>query len=176
MSQFFIGGSVTPPPPGVVVALHPDSGANVVPDGSGVIDITGITTTDTNFETFNGGTSILQVAHRYQGSATTVGATTQTILTIALTAGSTMNVQCQLAGIESTPLGVGGEIRGTAFRGGSSTLLGVPDKVVRASAPLASATFDISVSGNDLIVTVTGVAAHTIEWYVIAEIVVKTFI
>jgi hypothetical protein len=88
-----------------------------------------------------------------------------------------MNVQAQIAGIESTPLGVGGELSGTVFRGGGApSVLGVPDKVVRASAALAACAFNVSVSGNNLIVTVTGVAGKTIEWYAIGWIVQKSFI
>lgn len=182
MSEFHVNGGGTPPPPGSVLQLTPDLGAAVTPTG-GNINLTGLptganqSTPDSNFETFNAGTSTMQFAHRYQGAATTVGATTQTILTIPVTVGSTMNIEAQLAGIEPTPNGVGGEVRGTVFRaGGAPTLLGVPDKVVRATSPIAAATFDVNVSGNNLIVSVTGVATFTIEWYIIAEIVQKTFI
>lgn len=189
MSQFYINSAGIAPPPGSVVALQPDvtTHGNVVPDGSGVIQVSGQpsgannSVPEDNFYTYNAGTSDLQIAHKYQGAGTTTdGVTAVTLLTIPITVASTMNIQAQLAGIEATPLGVGGEIRGTVFKGGAGTgvLLGVPDKVVRASAPLAAATFDVSVDAgkNNLLLTVTGVAGKTIQWYVIAEIVVKAFI
>lgn len=174
-------------PSGDVSALKPDVGANVVPNGSGVIAVTGQPTgvadnvPEDNFETFNAGTSSIQVAHKYQkGGTTTDGITAVTLLTIPITVASVINISAQLAGIEASPTGVGGEIRGTVFKGGAGTgvLLGVPDKVTRASAALAAATFNISVDGggNNLLLTVTGAAGKTIEWYVIAEIVVKSFI
>ena len=182
MSQIYKPGTGGGPPVDAVLQLTPDLGAPVTPT-AGNINLTGLdtgtaqSTPDTNFETFNAGTSTMQFAHRYQGSGTTVGAATTTLITIPVTVASTMNIEVQVAGIEATPLGVGGEVRGTVFRGGGApTVLSISDKVVRASAPLAASTYDISVSGNNLIVTVTGVAAHTIEWYAIAWIVQKSFI
>lgn len=173
-------------PPGTVLALQPDSGANVIPTGAGVIQVSGQpsganqSVPEDNFFTYNAGTSDLQIAHKYQAGGTTVGAATTILLTIPITVASSINIQAQLAGIEATPLGVGGEVRGTVFKGGAGTgvLLGTPDKVVRASAALAGSTFDVSVDGggNNLLLTVTGIAGKTIEWYVIAEIVVKSFI
>lgn len=183
MSQIYKSGSGSGPIPGGVLKLTPDLGVAVVPDINGNINVTGAPTganqsvNDSNFETYNAGTSTMQVARRYQGSATTVGAVTSTVITIAVTVASVMNIEAQVAGIESTPLGVGGEVRGTVFRGGGgATLLGTPDNVVRASALLAAAAFTVNVSGNNLIVTVTGVAGRTIEWYVIADITQKSFI
>lgn len=178
-----LSGGSSPPPPTGVLELTPDLGAVVVPDGSGNINLTGLPTgsgssvPDSNFETFNAGTSTMQFAFRYQGAGTTIGAVTTTILTIPVTVASTMNISVQFAGIEATPLGVGGEASGTVFRGaGAPTVLGVPDKVVRASAALAAASVDINVSGNNLVFTVTGVAGKTIEWYAIGWIVQKPFI
>lgn len=184
MSQIYKAATSNPPPPGFVVSLTPDLGAAVVPNGSGTINLTGLptgtaqSTADSNFETFNAGTSTMQIAHRYQGGATTTDGTTPvTILTIPVTVASTMNITAQLSGINSAPAGVGGEISGTVFRGGAgATLLGVPDKVVRSSVALSAATFDVNASGNNLIVTVTGVAATNIEWYIIAQIVNQSFI
>lgn len=173
-------------PSGDVNSLTPDVGASVVPT-AGAIALTGQPTgsgsnvPEDNFYTYNAGTSAMQIAHRYQDSGTTTdGVTPVTLLTIPITVASCINISAQLAGIEATPTGVGGEIRGTVFKGGAGTgvLLGTPDKVVRASAALAAATFDVAVDGggNNLLLTVTGVAGKTIEWYVIAEIVVKSFI
>ena len=183
MSQIYKRTSSGPPPAGTVVELTPDLGGVVVPDGSGNINLSGLQTgafssvADSNFETFKSGTSTMQFAFRYQGAGTTVGATTTTLITIPVTAASVMNAEAQIAGIEATPLGVGGEARGTVFRGGGgATVLGVPDKAVRASSALAACSFDINVSGNNLIVTVTGVAGKTIEWYAIAWVAQKTFI
>jgi hypothetical protein len=190
MSQIFKPMTSSPAPPGFVLSLTPDgidgstgTGTPVVPDVNGNINITGLPTgsgnssPDSNFETFNDGTSTLQIAHRYQGPATTVGATTSTILTIPSTVASIINIEAQLAGITGTPDGVGGELRGTVFRGaGAPTVIGITDAVVRATAALTAASYTVSVSGNNLIVTVTGVAGQTIEWYIIAEIVVKSFI
>ena len=172
---------------GIVKSLTPDVGSAVTPNGAGTIIVSGQPTganqsiNEDNFYTYNAGTSDLQIAHKYQASGTTTdGVTDVTLLTIPVTVASSINITAQLAGIESTPLGVGGEISGTVFKGaaGTGVLLGVPDKVVRASVPLAAATFNLSVDGggNNLLLTVKGVAGKIIEWYVIAEIVVKSFI
>lgn len=183
MSQIFKPIQSSPAPPGFVLELTPDSGAAVVPDVSGNINLTGLPTganqssPDSNFETFNAGTSTMQIAHRYQSNATTVGAATVTILSIPVTVASTMNIESQIAGITATPDGVGGEVRGTVFRGaGAPIVIGIVDAVVRATPALVTSSYNISVSGNNLIVTVTGVAGQTIEWYIIAEIVNKSFI
>ena len=184
MSQIFKPIQASPPPPGFLEELTPDFGAPVLPDVSDNINILGAPaiqanqwTPDTNFATYNAGTSTMQIAHRYQGSATTVGATTSTILTIPVTVASVINIEAQLAGITGTPDGVGGELRGTVFRGaGAPTVIGITDAVVRATASLTTASYTVNVSGNNLIVTVSGVLAQTIEWYIIAEIVNKSFI
>lgn len=185
MSNFYVSAAGLPPPPGSVTNLTPDLGATVVPDGAGNINVTGLptgvnqSTLDSNFETFNAGTSTMQVAHRYQGVGTTIGASTTTLITIPVTAASTMSVSCTLAGIEATiPSGVGGSIDGLVFRGaGAATFIASANKYIAESNPLiAGCDLNVSTSANNLIITVTGIAGFTIEWYAIATIVQKTFI
>lgn len=174
-------------PSGPVVELTPDVGAVVIPDGSGNINLTGAPTgagsssLDSNFETFNAGTSTMQFAHRYQNSVTTSDGAgqTQTILTVPVTVSTAMSVHAQVAGIEaSIPSGVGGSIDGAVFRGGGgATTITTANKYIDvSSSSINGCDLNVSVSGNNLIVTVTGVATFTIEWYCIATIVQKSFI
>jgi len=185
LSQIYKNNGGVVPPPGTVIELTPDLGAAVVPDGSGNINLTGLptgaaqSTPDSNFETFNAGTSTMQFAHRYQGSGTTVGAVTTTLITIPVTVASTMAITCTVAGIEGTiPSGVGGSLDAVVFRGGAGAIfIGSANQYITESDPLiVGCSLNVSTSGNNLIVTVTGVAGFTIEWYSIATIVEKTFI
>ena len=184
MSEYHINPNSLPPPAGSVIELTPDSGVAVTPT-AGNINLTGLdtatnqSTPDSNFQTFNAGTSTMQFAHRYQGSGTTVGATTTTLITIPVTVASTMAISCTVAGIEgSIPSGVGGAMDGIVFRGGGAAIfIGEANKYISESDPLISGCdLNVSTSGNNLIVTVTGKAGFTIEWYAIATIVQKTFI
>ena len=160
---------------GTIATSYVEDTGTAVPSG-GVLNIVsgaGISTTGA------GNTVTISATGSYTGTATTSDAAgqTQTIISIPVTVASVIEISAQLAGIEATPLGVGGEINATVFRGsGSPSLLDVSNKVVRASSAISAATFNVSVSGNNLIVTVTGVATKTIEWSAVAQIVEKTFI
>ena len=103
MSQFFISSAVAPAPPGTLTQLTPDFGGAVAAVANN-INVTGVTTTDTNFETFNGGAGVLQIAHRYQGTVTTSDGAgqTQTILTIPVTVSTALTITAMVAAIEAT--------------------------------------------------------------------------
>lgn len=108
------------------------------------------------------------------GSAVTVGATTETILTIPLLMGQVVTVQCVLAAFEgTTPVAIGGQLVLTAFWSGVGdvTIVEVPDKIVNASIALTTADFDASGSSNNLLIEVTGEAALTINWSAKAQVV-----
>ena len=172
---------------GAVFKIQPDHGANVTPVGGTIIATGGggspnyASPFDINLETFNNGTNVLQVAMRFRGQVTTSDGAgqTQTILSIPVTVASNMVVEAFITGIEaSIPSGVGGTITGSVFRGaGAATLIGTGNKFLTTSDPLIGASdITITASGNNLIVTVTGTATYTIEWYCVAIMVEKTFI
>lgn len=163
-----------------VETLTPDVGGAISPTG-GTINVlgTGVATgqvvADNNFETFNIGSSTLLISHRYQGSIDTSDGLgqTRTVFSFPMTAGSTISIIAQVCGFQATiPAGVGGSITGSAFRGGGgATLIAAGNKLSgTSSATISAADFDLSVSGNNLIVTVTGQPTYTISWYCIATI------
>lgn len=164
---------------GSINTLTPDSGGVISPTANN-INIFGQTATDSNFVTTNVGSSTMTVTHKYQGAATTSDGAgqTQTILTIPVTVATSMTIRAMVAGIEATPLGVTGEISGGVFRGaGGATPITTANKFIDVSDPsISGCDLNVTTSGNNLIVTVTGKATFTIEWYCIAEIVSKSFI
>ena len=98
------------------------------------------------------------------GSGKTIGAVTDDLITFDLgsTAGS-YSIQVRAVGFESsTPAGcvyqIDGGVRTT---GAAATLIGQTAEV-QEEAALTAATVELVVSGNDLIVRATGVAALTI--------------
>jgi hypothetical protein len=178
MSQIYknVTGSGT----AVVQTLTPDVGGAISPTGGninvlGTGTATGQTVPDNNFETFNIGSSTMLICHRYQGSVDTSDGAgqTQTVFSFPMTAGSTISIEAQVSGFEATiPGGTGGSITGAGFRGGAgATLIASGNKLLgRSTATLAATDFDLSVSGNNLIVTVTGQPTYTMSWYCIATI------
>lgn len=100
------------------------------------------------------------------GTGQTTGAVTDDLLTIDLgaTAG-TYAVQVRVAGFESTtPAGCNYQIDGGArTTGAAATLIGQSQEL-NEEAALSAADVSLVVSGNDLIVRATGVAALTIDW------------
>jgi hypothetical protein len=187
MSQAGANNSGSPPPPGTVLKLTPDSGAAVVSDGSGNINLTGIdpgslpnTTTSSNLITYNDGANTMLFDFRYQGKTTTSDGAgqTQIVVSIPVTAGGVITALALVTGIEASDANaVGGQNTAVVYRaGGGATLLTTGDLLIGTTTPIVGATFVITTSGNNLIVQVTGVATFTIEWSCVVIISQKTFI
>lgn len=152
----------------------------VIPS-SGNINVTGASTNDSNFLTVAIAPATLLITNRYQGVTTTSDGAgqTQTIVTIPVTVASIMEITATFAGIEITgPNGVAGSIQGAVFRGnsGGAVLIATSDLFLGVTAGIPAATFAISVSGNNAIITVTGQPTLTIEWNCLVNITVKSFI
>lgn len=118
----------------------------------------------------SGNTVTLMLTNRLQGTGSTVGAVTADIITFSL--GATPGVyavEFRLSAFESTtPAGLGYSIfAAVRTTGAAASLIGTPDFIESEEAALAAADADIIVSGNNLIVRVTGVAGLTIKWSVV---------
>ena len=103
----------------------------------------------------------------YNGGTTqTVGAVTNTIMTITPTNNSAQTYQFLLVGYDSANgIAFGGQLLGVArVVAGVATVLPTPDKFFDTDAALAGASFNIVASGATLLVQVTGAAGHTIDW------------
>jgi len=96
-------------------------------------------------------------------SIQTTDATPTNLLSIALAANSCVTLSGTLAASDAAfGSGVGGSFNITAYRAAGAAV-GLADPVVIVSSDSA-ATFTAVLSGNNLIVQVTGVAATTINW------------
>jgi len=99
----------------------------------------------------------------------TIGAVTQTVLTIPVPVFSCMQVSVEVAGFESTtPAGAVISIIGGAQKGGAGTaaLVGVPTIVTKLDAALAAASVSMVIdgAGDNILIRVTGVVGLTINW------------
>ncbi len=127
----------------------------------------------------NPGTSTLTttLTNRLQGTGTTVGATTADLVTFSLGATpATYVIEANFAAFESTtPAGAGYSLFGTVrTTGAAASLVGTPDKINNENTALMPSTADIVVSGNDVILRVTGTAALTVNWSTVGYYVMVT--
>jgi len=127
----------------------------------------------------NPGTSTLTttLTNRLQGTGTTVGATTADLVTFPLGATpATYVVEANFAAFESTtPAGAGYSLFGTVRTTGvAASIVGTPDKINNENTALIPSNADFVVSGNNLILRVTGTAALTINWSTVGYYVMVT--
>lgn len=101
------------------------------------------------------------------GTGQTVGAVTADLVTIALGATpTTYSFDVLVAGFESTtPAGVGYTILASVrTTGAAAVIVATNTNIAKEEAALATAACDLIVSGNNVIIQATGVAALTIDW------------
>lgn len=112
----------------------------------------------------------IQQVNNFRAIATTNNTATITIFTFPFTPSGPFNVSCKIKCINSalTQAYVANLFAGFIFDGTTVTQLSTTDKVEKST--LVGATSDISFTGADLIVTVTGLAATTIDWVANIEI------
>lgn len=100
------------------------------------------------------------------GDVVTTDATPTDIIIFEVGQVEAVTLTGRVAGVESAATGgVGGTFSISAYSDGSSlTLVGSPDVSCDAGGSLAGASFDVSVSGTDILVQVTGVSGKTVDW------------
>jgi hypothetical protein len=164
MSQFFTNISGSNLPPQIPTSITTDIAGPAVP-AANVLVITGANGIRTT-----GSGNIVTIGYN-GGSSTTSdgGGQTQTILTIPTTTNSAQTYQFLLIGYDSANgICYGGQLLGVARNvAGTVTVLATPDKFFDKDAALAAASFSMVASGTNVLVQVTGVAGHTIDWTVI---------
>jgi len=174
MSQIYKGGvSSTPSVPTSITtdqvdtttASFPASTGTVVPQ-SNILRIVGVDGIQTFQSTLVPG--VLEIGYN-GGNITTVGAVTVTALTITPTNNSAQTYQFLIAGYDSANgLAIGGQLLGVCrVVAGTLTVLSTPDRFFDADSALGTGIFNMVASGGSLLVQVTGVAGHTIDWTVI---------
>lgn len=108
----------------------------------------------------------------FSGSATTIGATTDNIISIPLGAvAGTFQFEARVKGFESTgPAGCGYNVYGTLITDGvTATLIG-SQNIFNESLSLEDADAYFIASGNNAVLQVLGVAGLTIDWFAETEI------
>jgi hypothetical protein len=172
MSQFFKSVNGVIPPGTAIVTVTGDDGVPVPPDAAGNLNLFGGETTANNLfgiRTVNtaANTESVQLTNRVQGFISTNDATPNNIITFPL--GATPGVYSFQGSIEAfdTTDTAGGAYTFTAAvrtTGAAAIQIGTEIKDVFEEAAMSTADFDITVSGNNLIVQVTGIAATAIDW------------
>jgi hypothetical protein len=127
---------------------------------SSVYNANGITTTG------SGNTVDVVLTNRVQGTTSTVGAVTGDVITFAMGATpGTFRFDVQVCGFESTtPAGAGYGLEICARTTGAAATLIDVDVNPQEEAALSACSCTAVVSGNDLIVRITGSAGLTINW------------
>lgn len=120
----------------------------------------------------SGNTVYVELTNRVQTGASTVGAGNTDItlvdFSIAPFSGGagTYTFEFRVAAYESTnPAGAVYKIYGGVISDGTTpTLIGTPDKILMEDAALVGSDANLVVSGNELVLRVTGLAGLTIQW------------
>ena len=179
MSQIFKSLVSGPVPPAVPTSFVTDINSPSVPIAN-IENVFGgfVSTNSANGIQTDGSsgsnTLTIELTNRLRGSGTTVGATNTNLVIFALGATpATYIIDANFAGFEpTTPAGVGYSLFGSVRTdGATATLVGTPDKIKNEEAALAACDANIVVSGNNVILQVTGTAGLTVDWVVVATYV-----
>jgi len=104
--------------------------------------------------------------NRLQGSISTVGASTSTIITFTPTVIGTYSIEFRSAAYNTTtPLGAGYSMFGAVrFDGATSTVCDTFDEIVNEEGAMSGVDIFVDVSGADIRLRATGYLAQTINW------------
>lgn len=170
MSQFYQGVTAGSLPPTVATTYTADD-ATIATPAANNLNVFSNDTTANNANgiqsTASGSTVFYQLTNRLQGTGSTVGAVTTDLVTFSLgSTPATYVIEANFSGFESTtPAGAGYSLFGTVrTTGAAASLVGTPDKINNEDAALTSCNADIVVSGNNLILRVTGTTGLTVNW------------
>jgi hypothetical protein len=162
MSQIYKTTSSTP---SVATSYVSDAGTAVpVANILNVLGANGVSTSG------SGNTLTISLSNACEATGQTVGAVTTNITCISIgTTPGTFSFRINVSGYVTVGADAGDGI-GYFFAGvvrtdgATATLIGVPDKFGFEDVSLLGADVSISVSVNNLIIQVTGIAGNTIEW------------
>ena len=115
----------------------------------------------------NGEDLYVELTNRISLTTTTTDATPTSIAVMTPVTGSSLTFTLTLTAYDSANnLALGGEQIGLArSAGGTVTVIGTNDTFDEYDGALAANDWEIQSSGANLILTVTGVVGHTIDWY-----------
>lgn len=166
-----------PIPPNIPTSFVTDSGT-VIP-AANVVNLNGGATTANNDNGITvianpdgSNNAVFQLTNRVSGNVTTSNATPTILTTFALGATPAVyNFDIQVVGYDVTDnLGVGYFISGSVrTTGAAAVLVGTPDKITNEEVGTTGCDANLTVSGNNAVVQVTGLAAKTIDWKALSE-------
>lgn len=166
MSQFFVSTSAGNLPPTVAESFVTNNGTAV--PAAHVLNVLGGPGISTYASPDGSNNLFIKLENGCSGTVTTTDATPTQIQCIALGAvpGSYM-VRTQVAAFSTSPSNLAAGYFITACvrtTGVAGIVVGTPDKIVFEEGALTPANATISVSGNNLVIVVTGVSGITIDW------------
>lgn len=174
MSQIYKSAASGPVPPAVPTSFQTDSGVAVP-----VANVLNILTSDTTdsfdngiHDTGSGNTVTIFLTNRATGTVTTADATLTTIITLPMGATpATYYVYGNVVAFNSTGPAGGGYSYSGGFRtdGVSATELGVELHDEFEDAAFVTADVFLSASGNNIVLSVQGVAATSVNWNALME-------
>lgn len=120
----------------------------------------------------SGNTVYVELTNRVEVGATTVGAGTSNVTLVDFSAApfsgtaGCYNFMLQAAGFEPTsPAGAYFTVKGGVLTDGTTpVLVGTPDEDFDNSAAIAGVNATLAISGNELVLQLTGVAGFNITW------------
>lgn len=170
MSQIYKSVASTPSVP---IQFDADTGS-AVPAGN-ILNLLTDETSDNNNNGIHsegsGNTVTHYLTNRLTGTATTVGAVTEDIVTFDLGAvAGAYKFHIELIGFESGTPSAGGYSIEASIRttGAAATIVGIPDGDEDEDAAFVDVDWDVIASGNNIVVQVIGDTGLTINWRVLA--------
>ena len=161
--------SVAGSAPAVPEQFTTDSGIAIpVANNLNILGIDSSANNDNGISTSGAGATVdIILTNRQTGAVTTTDATPTTILTFPLGAiPGVYYIEGNIVAFDVTDTAGGAYTLSGAVRttGAAGVAIGVPVITVVEEAALTTSSFAISVSVNNLIATVTGIAGKTIDW------------
>ena len=173
MSQIYKNLSSGPLPPTVPTTFETDVNSPSIP-AANILITTGGETTDNNLvgiQTYGdagGNTWTVQLTNRATGQLSTNDATPTTIISFPLAASATVYViNGEIVGHNTTDAaGAAYDFTaGVITDGTTASLMAPPDIATKIEmAAMETADIGVSVSGNNLLIRVTGVAGKVVSW------------
>lgn len=158
-------------PPSVPTSFTTDSGVAVpVANNLNIFGIDSAANNDNGISTSGSGATVnVILTNRMTDTVTTANATPTTILTFPLGATSGVYfIEGDIVAYDLTDVAGGAYSFASGVRttGAAAVDMGIEFKDSFEEAAMATADFDVTVSGNNSIITVTGIAGKTINWNV----------
>lgn len=171
MSQVIKNLASGPVPPQVPTSFVTDVNSPAIPAANVLNEIGGFTTANNNNGIRTDGSSgsntlTIQLTNRVQGSATTVGAATSTIITFTPTIVGTYAFEFRIAAYNSTSLlGAGSSVFGAIrYDGVNSNICDIFDEINNDEGAMSGTDVSVTTSGASMLLRATGYAAQTINW------------